>query len=90
MGLLHLNFALFWHSFYSRFPLAGYGQAMAEGRVPPFFTQSAASLWITMIVLFATTLVALRLARGRRWLSALAIWAGVMICDQRHSTRVKI
>jgi hypothetical protein len=79
MGLLHLHFVLFWHSYYSRFPLAGYERTMAEGHVPPFFTSSAPSLRISMIALFTVPLVALWIVRGRYGLSALALWAGVML-----------
>ncbi len=79
MGLLQLHFVLFWHSYYSHFPWLGYSNAMAQGRVPPFFTTSPRSLWITKIALFIVPLVALWFARGRYWLSALAMWAGVML-----------
>jgi magnesium-transporting ATPase (P-type) len=79
MGLLHLNFVMFWHGYYSHHPWTGYEQAMTEGHVPPFFTSSIPSVWITRIALFAVSLAALSLVRGQYWLTVLAIWAGVML-----------
>ena len=77
MGLLHLNFVLFWRSFYSRFPFEGYRDAMGQGLIPPFLGTSAASLLVTLGALFALPLVAMWFAR-QPWFSALAMWAGVM------------
>ena len=79
MGLLHLNFVLFWHGYYSHHPWTGYEQTMKEGHVPPFLTTSIPSVWITMIALFAVSFVASWLVRGQHGLTALAIWAGVML-----------
>lgn len=79
MGLLHLNFVLFWHRYYSHHPWTGYEQAMREGLVPPFFTTSIPSVWVTWAALFAVSAVAMWLVRGPYWLTVLAIWAGVML-----------
>jgi len=79
MGFLHLQFMLFWRSHYSHFPWPGSQAAMAQGLIPPFFTNSTLSLKHTMATLFAAPLLALWFARERPWVSTLAIWAGVML-----------
>lgn len=76
--VLQWHFSVAWAGYYSRFPWAGYGQAMGDGHVPAFLTTSPRSLLVGFCVLFALPFVTFWLGGGRPLLSSLALWAGVM------------
>jgi hypothetical protein len=76
--LLHLQFALRWDSYYSRFPLNGYQAAMDAYRVPPFFASSERSLLIARVALAILPLLALPFASVTPWKAVRAMWGGVM------------
>jgi hypothetical protein len=77
--LLHLQFALWWDSYYARFPVYGYQAAMAAHRVPPFFASSERSLLIARVVLAILPLLALPFASVTPWKAVRAMWGGVMM-----------
>jgi hypothetical protein len=77
--LLHLQFALWWESYYSHFPVDGYQAAMAAHRVPPFFASSERSLLVARLVLAVLPLLALPFAGVTPWKAVWAMWGGVMV-----------
>jgi hypothetical protein len=77
--LLHLQFVLWWDSYYSRFPFYGYRSAMAAHQVPPFFTSSERSLLVARFALAVLPLIALPFASITPWKAVRAMWGGVML-----------
>lgn len=73
---LQWHFSHAWTGYYSQFPWQGYQQAMQQGRVPAFLTNSPRSLLVGCVVLFWLPFVGWRF--DRLFLSSLALWVGVM------------
>jgi|SRR5579862_3737290 len=79
MLALQWHFSYAWTSYYARFPWQGYQQAMKEGHIPAFLTNSSRSALIGRIVLFSLPFLTFRVAVGRVISSTVALWAGVMV-----------
>ena len=76
---LQLQLAMSWRSYYALYPIPGYEEAMASGRIPPFFSSSERSLLVTRIVLAILPLLALPFAGSSPWKAAGGLWIGVML-----------
>ena len=76
---LQWHFSRSWSGYYSRFPWPGYEQAMKQGRVPAFLTDSPRSLRVGFCAIFALPFLTLWRSGRHALISSLALWMGIIV-----------